>query len=68
MGVSQTITSTNQSINPPRQNPAPIYNRSMQFISPQNDFAFKRIFGNEQHKEVLIRKPLINSTYTACAA
>ena len=26
----------------------------MQFISPQNDFAFKRIFGNEQHKEVLI--------------
>ena len=26
----------------------------MKFISPQNDFAFKRIFGNEQHKEVLI--------------
>ena len=26
----------------------------MQFISPQNDFAFKRIFGNEQHKEILI--------------
>ena len=26
----------------------------MQFISPQIDFAFKRIFGNEQHKEVLI--------------
>ena len=26
----------------------------MRFISPQNDFAFKRIFGNEQHKEVLI--------------
>ena len=26
----------------------------MQFISPQNDFAFKRIFGNEHHKEVLI--------------
>ena len=40
----------------------------MQLISPQTDFAFKRIFGNEQHKEVLIRKPLINSTYTACAA
>ena len=26
----------------------------MKFISPQNDFAFKRIFGDEQHKEVLI--------------
>ena len=26
----------------------------MQFISPQNDFAFKRIFGSEQYKEVLI--------------
>ena len=26
----------------------------MKFISPQIDFAFKRIFGNEQHKEVLI--------------
>ena len=31
----------------------------MKFISPQNDFAFKRIFGNEQHKEVLIS--LLNS-------
>ena len=26
----------------------------MKFISPQNDFAFKRIFGNEQHKDILI--------------
>ena len=26
----------------------------MKFISPQNDFAFKRIFGDELHKEVLI--------------
>ena len=26
----------------------------MKFISPQIDFAFKRIFGNDQHKEVLI--------------
>ena len=26
----------------------------MQFISPQNDFAFKRIFGNSEHKGVLI--------------
>ena len=31
----------------------------MKFISPQNDFAFKRIFGDEQHKEVLIS--LLNS-------
>ena len=30
------------------------YQLLMQFISPQIDFAFKRIFGNEQHKEVLI--------------
>ena len=26
----------------------------MQFISPQNDFAFKRIFGSNEHKGVLI--------------
>ena len=26
----------------------------MNFVDPKNDFAFKKIFGNEQHKEVLI--------------
>jgi predicted transposase/invertase (TIGR01784 family) len=26
----------------------------MQFVNPQNDVAFKKIFGNDQHKEVLI--------------
>ena len=36
------------------ETPALSCNQAMQFISPQNDFAFKRIFGSEQHKEVLI--------------
>ena len=26
----------------------------MQFINPTNDYAFKRIFGNEKHPQVLI--------------
>ena len=26
----------------------------MRFADPKNDLAFKKIFGNEQHKEILI--------------
>jgi hypothetical protein len=26
----------------------------MKFVNPRNDVAFKKIFGNEEHKEILI--------------
>jgi hypothetical protein len=30
---------------------------NMRFADPKNDFAFKKIFGNENHKEILISPP-----------
>lgn len=37
----------------------------MKFVDPKTDIAFKKIFGNDAHKSILIELMRINNAWTA---